>query len=281
MNSVLVVVNEAVDWPEMEVVVAPDGLDAIPTDYLGVVFVDISKGYTQADVARMITALRADPTKLYLGYQPDYSLGRRLFSWAFLFIHSRRIHDARSGLLAIPRNVFEESAHPLKMVISAIRKQHVVEEVYLDSELQTSRSASTGKDLFLLFQTFIKYVLSSFSSFLVDILLFQLVIYLFGHLDSDVRILLATVVSRVFSSVVNYTINKRVVFQNEDGHSVPALKYFSLVLAEMFTSAFLVAVVYRLTGFPETAIKLLVDLVLFFSGYIVEKVFIFENTKND
>lgn len=259
MDRVLVAANEAV----------------APTDYLGVVFVDVSKGYTQTDIARMIAALRADPTKLYLGYQADHSLGRRLFSLAFWFIHSRRIHDARSGLLAIPMNILEESDHPLNMVISAIRKQHPVEEIYLESELQTSRSHSIANDLWLLFQTFIKYVTSSFSSFLVDILLFQLVIYLFGHLDSDMRILLATVVSRVFSSVVNYAINKWIVFQNEEGHGVPALKYFSLVLAEMFTSAFFVAVVYRLSGFPETAIKLLVDLVLFFSGYIVEKVFIF------
>ena len=110
--------------------------------------------------------------------------------------------------------------------------------------------------MWLLFETFFKYVLSSFSSFLVDIVLLQLVIYLFGHLDSEMRILLATVVSRVFSSVVNYTLNKRVVFRNEEGHGRPALKYFSLVVVEIF------AVVYRLNGFPE-------------------KVFIFENSKND
>lgn len=284
MDRVLVVVNEAVDWPDLEVVVAPDGLDAVPTDYLGVVLVDVSKGYTQADVALMRAALRADATKIYLGYQPDQSLGRRTFSLAFWFIHSRRIHDARSGLVAIPTVILADvqpSDYSLRFVIAAIRKQFIVEEIHLDSQLQAVRSNASLQDLWVLFQTFIKYVLSSFSSFLVDILLFQLVIFLFGHLDSDVRILLATVISRVFSSVVNYSINKRVVFQNDGGHRIPALKYFSLVLAEMFTSAFLVAVVYRLTGFPETAIKLLVDLVLFFTGYIIEKIFIFENTKND
>ena len=229
-------------------------------------------------------ALQADSSKIYLGYQPDQKLSRRMFSLAFWFIHSRRIHDARTGLLAIPTAILEsvsESDSPLRFLISAIQKKYVVEEVQVASELQGPRSVSTWSDLWILFQTFIKYVLSSFSSFLVDIVLFQLVIFLFRHLDSDVRILLATVISRVFSSVVNYSINKRVVFQNDGGHRVPALKYFSLVLAEMFTSAFLVAVVYRLTGFPETAIKLLVDLVLFFTGYIIEKIFIFENTKND
>ncbi|QIK51198.1 GtrA family protein [Jeotgalibaca porci] len=289
MKRILIIVNKQVDWPDLEVVVAPNGLDYFMSlenrdDYLGIVMVDVNKGYTQADVRKLMDALQADSSKIYLGYQPDQKLSRRMFSLAFWFIHSRRIHDARTGLLAIPTAILEsvsESDSPLRFLISAIQKKYVVEEVQVASELQGPRSVSTWSDLWILFQTFIKYVLSSFSSFLVDIVLFQLVIFLFRHLDSDVRILLATVISRVFSSVVNYAINKRVVFQNGGGHRVPALKYFSLVLAEMFTSAFLVAVVYRLTGFPETAIKLLVDLVLFFTGYMIEKIFIFETTKND
>ena len=289
MKRILIVVNKQVDWPDLEVALAPNGLDYFMSlenrdDYLGIVTVDVNKGYTQADVRKLMEALQADSSKIYLGYQPDQTLSRRMFSLAFWFIHSRRIHDARTGLMAIPTAIFDnvsESDSPLRFLVSAIQKKYAVEEVQVESELQAVRSASTCIDLWILFQTFIKYVLSSFSSFLVDIVLFQLIIFLFGHLDSDIRILLATVISRVFSSVVNYSINKRVVFQNDGGHRIPALKYFSLVLAEMFTSAFLVAVVYRLTGFPETAIKLLVDLVLFFTGYIIEKIFIFENTKND
>ncbi|MGP6146574.1 GtrA family protein [Jeotgalibaca sp. A122] len=290
MKRVLVVVDDdsmLEDLAEFEVAVSADGFAYFMSlknrqDYLGVVTVDVAKQYTVSDVKVMVEALQADPSKIYLGYQPDQSIGRRTFSMTFWFIHSRRIHDARSGLLAFPTEILEglkRHDYALHVLISAVRNKSEIEEIHLESSLGASRSRSTWRDLFVLFQTFFKYLMSSFSSFLVDIGLFQLMIFLLGHLDSDLRILLATVVSRVVSSVVNYSINKYLVFQNQDSHRMPALKYFGLVLAEMLTSAFLVAVLYRLTGFPETPIKLLVDLVLFFTGYIIEKVFIFEKNK--
>lgn len=51
MKRILIVVNKQVDWPDLEVVVAPNGLDYFMSlenrdDYLGVVTVDVNKGDT-------------------------------------------------------------------------------------------------------------------------------------------------------------------------------------------------------------------------------------------
>lgn len=120
-------------------------------------------------------ALQADSSKIYLGYQSDQTL-------------SRRIHDARTGLIAIPTEFLDnvsESDSPHRFLVSAIRKKYAVEEVQVAFELRGARSVSTWTDLWILFQTFIKYVLSSFTSFLAASVLFQLAIFLFGHLNSD------------------------------------------------------------------------------------------------
>lgn len=180
MKRILIVVNKQVEWPDLELAVAPNGLDYFMSlenrdDYLGIVTVDVNKGYTQADVRKLMEALQADSSKIYLGYQPDQTL-------------SRRIHDARTGLIAIPTEFLDnvsESDSPHRFLVSAIRKKYAVEEVQVAFELRGARSVSTWTDLWILFQTFIKYVLSSFTSFLADIVLFQLDIFLSGHLNSD------------------------------------------------------------------------------------------------
>lgn len=155
MKRILIVVNKQVDWADLEVALAPNGLDYFMSlenrdDYLGIVTVDVNKGYTQADVRKLMEALQADSSKIYLGYQPDQTLSRRMFSLAFWFIHSRRIHDARTGLMAIPTAIFDnvsESDSPLRFLVSAIQKKYAVEEVQVAFGLRGARSVSTWTDL--------------------------------------------------------------------------------------------------------------------------------------
>lgn len=244
--------------------------------YTGVVTVE--KGYRFEDVLTVMESMRLDDSKVYLAYPGKKTFGKRALNLLFWFIHSKFLHDVQTGLRGYPAQVvprLERNGHALDALIEVVRKKIPVEEVQIPSGA-TSDGRSNGKDLIVLLRTFIKYVMSSFSSFLVDITLFQLVIFLMRHYDSDTRIVTATIVSRVCSSIVNFLINKNLVFGNKEGNWVPALKYFSLVLAEMFASGFFVAVLYRLIRIPETIIKLFVDFVLFFTGYLIEKVFIFD-----
>lgn len=274
MEDILIILN---DWNTNFAAELESHGFIVQTDWDGkspAITVDMSKGYTVQDVLAVATAIQADSSNVYIGYNPNGSFGRKTFSTLFWFIHSKRLTDIHSGLRSYPAHAFPENNHPVESLIDSVRSKLPVEEVKLSTASETS--TATFRDVLILFRTFFKYIGSSFASFVVDISLFQLIIFLFAYLDSDMRIVLATVVSRVCSSIVNYVFNKKVVFNNDADNPMPALKYFSLVVTEMFTSAFFVAVLYRLTRLPETPIKLLVDFVLFFVGYIVEKVFIFD-----
>lgn len=286
MQNILVVVNAQGEEPGLPMFVkhlADNGLvvQVEPGNlegYASVITVDYQKGYTVSDVLHIAEKIKNDSSKVYMGSQPKQTRGQKILSNLFWFIQSKRILDIQSSLRGYPVAVYEsiqQEQNQLNALIEVVRQKVPIEEVALPSS-SLKPNKSSLEDIWILFRTFFKYVLSSFASFLVDISLFQLMIFTLNAVDDDFRILAATAIARVVSSVVNFLINKHLVFQNKGDHKVPAVKYFTLVVVEMVASGLLVTGIYRLFRLPETLIKLVVDLALFFTGYLIEKVFIFD-----
>ena len=82
------------------------------------------------------------------------------------------------------------------------------------------------------------------------------------------------------SSVVNFTLNHKVVFKR--GQSNSAIKYFTLVVVQIVLSSLLVTVLGNaLTTLPISLVKILVDGTLFFVSYFVQKHLIFSGGENE
>lgn len=115
----------------------------------------------------------------------------------------------------------------------------------------------------------IRYLFSSGTSFGVDLLLFTIFNYLFNS------ILIATILARVISSLINYFLNSRMVFKAYSKSSI--VKYYSLVIIQMFMSAFLVGqFVTIFDGINATIIKFFVDVIIFVVNYFVQKEVVFK-----
>lgn len=115
----------------------------------------------------------------------------------------------------------------------------------------------------------IKYLFSSGSSFVIDIMLFTLFNYLFKS------ILIATIIARVISSLYNYLVNSRVVFKSYTKTSI--IKYYCLVVVQMFVSAFLVSTISSwLVNVNDTIIKFFVDVFIFVVNYFIQKEVVFK-----
>ena len=84
----------------------------------------------------------------------------------------------------------------------------------------------------------IKYIFSSGTSFIIDLLLFTLFQWILQKMNMTVvsSILLATILSRILSSLYNYLMNSRFVFNNKDIKTI--ISYYILVIIQMFMSAF-------------------------------------------
>lgn len=114
-----------------------------------------------------------------------------------------------------------------------------------------------------------KYFFSSGSSFVIDILLFTL----FNCVLKN--ILIATIIARIMSSLYNYLVNSRLVFKSYTKTSI--IKYYCLVIIQMFVSAFLVSTFSNfLVNVNDTIIKFFVDVFIFVVNYFIQKEVVFK-----
>ena len=118
---------------------------------------------------------------------------------------------------------------------------------------------------------FLKYISVSIISFLIDILFFNLFIFIIKS------VFYATILARIISSFINFLLNKNAVFQNKDKNKLAIIKYYMLVIFQMFVSAFVVDKLYSILKINATLIKIPVELLLFICNYFIQKILIFKN----
>ena len=138
----------------------------------------------------------------------------------------------------------------------------------------------TIKKIFHKYYTFIKYIISSGISFVIDLSLFTIFVVLFKSLIGDLSIILARVLARIISSFFNYLMNRNAVFKKDNNKSSAdsktLIKYYVLVIIQMIVSSVLVLTIHRTTSINETIIKMPVDIVIFMVNYFVQKLYIFK-----
>ncbi len=124
---------------------------------------------------------------------------------------------------------------------------------------------------------FIKYLFSAGFSFVLDLTLFSLLVYLLKNRVPN-HILIGTIGARIISSFFNYLLNRNAVFKNNDGSKmdkVTIIKYYLLVVIQMCISGLLVSYVYNSIKINATIIKIPIEIILFIVNYFIQKMFIF------
>lgn len=136
------------------------------------------------------------------------------------------------------------------------------------------------KKLIKNYTTFIMYIFSAIISFVIDITLFTIFTKLLKSYIGDKSILIGTVGARIISSFINYLLNRNKVFKNNNNlfDINTFIKYYTLVVIQLCTSAISVFLIYRLTKINETIIKIPVDTIIFIINYFVQKYLIFKES---
>ncbi|WP_080146724.1 bifunctional glycosyltransferase family 2/GtrA family protein [Marinilactibacillus piezotolerans] len=266
--------------------------------WTGMITVDSDGQHLVSDVEKLAKELEANPTTLILGARDFNSkmvpfkskFGNKLTKTIFKLLFGKPIKDTQTGLRAIPTSIMhhfidldgERFSYETDVLIKTVRelipiKEITIETIYIEGNSETHFNPITDsiEIYYLLFRNFFKYISSSVLSFIIDILIFQLVFNLLGPISAAFRIALATISARVISSSVNYTVNKNIVFKSTKNISYSMWRYFTLVILQLTLSAVLVYLVYSVTGYQESAIKIVVDGILFFISYRIQRVYVF------
>lgn len=218
------------------------------------------------------------------------SFGNRTTTIVFKLLFGKYISDTQTGLRGIPECIMpalmeldgERFEYETNMLIYAVKNQIPLREVgistiYVDNNAETHFHPlrDSYKIYRLMFATFFRYTLSSLSSFLIDIALFQIFILLLFNVEAGLRISCATVAARVCSSLFNYFVNRIFVFQQTTGNYSNIIRYYSLCIVQMMLSAIVVYGIYTICPISETVIKIIVDSILFLFSFQIQQKWVF------
>ncbi|WP_257841911.1 GtrA family protein, partial [Oenococcus oeni] len=145
-----------------------------------------------------------------------------------------------------------------------------ISTVYLDGN--KSSHFRVIHDSLLIYSSFIRFSLSSLVSFLIDVGIFAFFMFAYSS-RSFLTITFASFLARFCSSVFNYSINQKIVFEGKSSHSIS--KYYLLVVFQVFVSSYFVTFLHDVSDLNTVFIKIIVDFILFFFSFYIQKRLIF------
>ena len=260
-------------------------LENYPED-IGVVTLDADNQHQVGDVIECAKKLEEFPDSLIVGTR-DFNLpniprrsvlGNKVTSFAFKTLCGINITDTQSGLRGIPRKFVERlinvkgerfefetnmllETKVLKIPIHEVK----IETVYINGN--TSSNFNPLRDSINIYKVIFKFIFSSATSIICDYSLFILLGIVFSFLGDEISLLIATVGARIVSSVVNFSVNRKLVFKNSDRLKKVLIRYYILAIIIMFFSY---AGMYILTfnaGINALIAKVIVDVVLFVASF--------------
>ena len=221
--------------------------------------------------------------------------GNKITTTVFKLLYGKQVNDTQTGLRGLPIDFLpkclvikgERFEYEIGMLIEIVKENRNIYElpiktIYFDSNRATH--FDTFKDSFriykIMFSQFIKFVFTSFSSFLIDIILYTILFNtVFNTIPYSKGILYSTVLARVVSSLYNFLMNKNKVFKSKEKTFNTMIKYYVLAIIQMLVSSLLVTYVFSKIQGNTSIIKIFVDFLLFLLSYQIQRAWVFKEAK--
>lgn len=262
-------------------------------DYIGLVSLDADGQHSSEDIVKVASKLCEHPNKLIMGVR-DFSSENIPFRSRFGNVLTRKIFniacginisDTQTGLRGIPYSFLksimnvkgERFEYEMNMLVESKQANIEIEEVKIKTiYIEENKSSHFNPiiDSIKIYSVFLKYISSSLLSFGLDILLFSILSILLKGILPAHFIIAATIGARIFSSLFNYTLNRKAVFVSNSKNTL--IKYYSLSVSQMLVSAFSVYTLYTLFGAGEITFKILVDTILFVLSFFIQREWVFK-----
>lgn len=218
-------------------------------------------------------------------------MGNKITEKVFAYLSGVHVSDTQTGLRGIPLKFMNELLDikgerfefEMRMLIEAADnypiKEVPIKTIY-DSETNHQTHFNPLKDSIKIYkilgERFLKFLFSSLSSSVVDLVLFSIFCLIFKKSIALYYVTISTVLARVFSAIYNYLINYKFVFNSKNKIVTSISKYALLAVIQMICSATLLTLaVYLFPNIKELILKMIVDIFLFFISYKIQQKFVF------
>ena len=269
---------------------------AQPADCAGVVTVDCDGQHLPEDVLAVRTQLLANPQSLILGVRvfgqqtPLRSLVGNVVTRNLLrLLTGQWISDTQTGLRGIPGNYLPpllEMPHTgydfeMNMLMAARQYQLSLTEVPIQTVYLEGNKSShfhpfldSARIYFILF----RFMFSSLLASMLDLTIFTMVFAAISRFVSlAYSVIIGLFAARLIATSVNFLLNKGPVFHHHDNSAAIAMKYYLLAIALLIVSWPGIQLLYLHVGLPVLLAKVIVESLLFFASFYVQKKYIFSN----
>ena len=227
------------------------------------------------------------------------SFGNKTTSAIFKIFVGMTISDTQTGLRAISREDLEYIAtiegdrfeYETNMLLGMKRQGIPFDEVKIRTVYIEENKSShfhpirdSWRIYKLILAHFFRYTLSSIASFLVDSSMVYLMTVILPLADPMLGYC-STVIARIVSSVLNFFMNKKLVFKSQVSTGKAMLRYYALAIPQLLAQSLINQALYSLLGITEsqpglrTLIHIVVMTVLFIVSFTVQQRWVFAAEK--
>lgn len=214
--------------------------------------------------------------------------GNLITRMVYRLVSGVKVSDTQTGLRAFDSALTQEFLsvegeryeYEMNVLMACAKAKIPIEEVQISTIYRDKDNSNSHfhifRDSVRIYKEILKFTLSSLSSFLLDYLLFTLLMLFLPHTAVD--ILLANIAARVFSAFYNYGVNCRFVFHT--AHRIEgAAGYFALAGFILGVNNLLLELFTQVLHLPVHPAKLLTECLLFLISWLIQKHIIFRKER--
>ena len=252
-----------------------------------IVTLDCDGQHRLEDAVTICNAARQKPDTLFLGSRKQSAasplrsrFGNAVTRKVFQLFTGVAVYDTQTGLRAFSARLLPEMLeipgeryeYEMNVLLHCSRQgipmgEIPVKTVYIDGNA-SSHFRVLG-DSWLVYREILKFSASSLLGFLTDYALYSLLIFLHA------APLYANIAARCVSAAVNFSINRRFVFQDRDSLWESAVRYFTLALGILACNSILLCFFTTIFGVNPWLAKLMAEMILFLCSYLAQKKYVF------
>lgn len=209
-------------------------------------------------------------------------LTRKVFS----LVARQNLTDTQTGLRAFSTELIdfmcrvpgERFEYETNVLLACSREDIEIVEQKIATIYENNNQSSHFNaiaDSLSIYWEIIKFASSSLLCFVVDYLLFILLVQLTGSWGVAASVTFANITARIVSASLNFSLNRKVVFRHDGNLARGALQYFALAVFIMLAGTLVLNVLVALGLVPYIA-KIITELGLFIVSFVLQKKIIFK-----
>lgn len=254
-----------------------------------VVTLDADGQHCLEDAVRVCETSLQHPDALIIGsrsFKREMPLrskfGNMITKIAFHLSTGVKLNDTQTGLRAFHARMIpklldisgERYEYEMNVLLELASNRVPIREVPIQAIYIDNNSSShfhAIKDSWRIYRGILKFSASSFIGFLVDYLLYSLLLMRTGNLH------LSNICARIVSATINYSLNRKLVFRSSVSAIKSALQYTCLATVILAGNTAVLTLLVDWCGVDQMLAKILVEILLFVLSWTVQRCIIFRD----